>query len=189
MAMDWTDVKDGKEIIITRNLSLDSVAKTSRELKLLQKDIDNAIEKGIQDSVIKIKEKLITILVKYGISVLEKDIKITTYKLGFEIELASESAAFIEYGTGIVGQNSPHPEDPWPYDINKHGARGWMAPLDELDSAGVDTGKLIIEGKPYARTRGMPSRPYFWELQKWIASYGIVTRSINKRLRSLKFVS
>lgn len=38
----------------------------------------------------------------------------------------SEYAEFVEFGTGVVGANNPHP-DPrfWQYDYNNHGDDGW----------------------------------------------------------------
>jgi phage gpG-like protein len=38
-------------------------------------------------------------------------------------------AGFVEFGTGIVGKGSPHPEagtHGWKYDINEHGEKGWV---------------------------------------------------------------
>ena len=38
-------------------------------------------------------------------------------------------AVYIEYGTGIVGEQSPHPAPEtanWIYDINSHGEAGWF---------------------------------------------------------------
>ena len=72
-------------------------------------------------------------------------------------------AFFVEYGTGIVGAGSPHPDmggmwTPPPsnwsdYDTNKHGEAGWWYVNKDRD------GKLHW-------TRGMPSRPFFYETYK-----------------------
>lgn len=39
----------------------------------------------------------------------------------------ADYAIFVEYGTGIVGANNPHPEPAagWTYDYNNHGEAGW----------------------------------------------------------------
>lgn len=61
-------------------------------------------------------------------------------------------AAFVEYGTGIVGELMPHPEaeeDGWQYDINNHGAEGWLY-YNEND------------GKRH-RTWGYVARPFLYE--------------------------
>lgn len=41
-------------------------------------------------------------------------------------------AAFVEYGTGIIGSRNPHPDLPpgWSYDVNEHGEAGWVYKSD-----------------------------------------------------------
>ena len=70
----------------------------------------------------------------------------------------SENAMFIEFGTGIVGAQNPHP-DPKPvtssktnltytkYDMNEHGYKGWVYRDDKGD---------------WHWTRGMPAMPYMY---------------------------
>lgn len=44
------------------------------------------------------------------------------------IEIYTENAyaMYVEYGTGIVGSQNPHPLlDGWKYDVNEHGDKGW----------------------------------------------------------------
>nr|DAM77426.1 MAG TPA: putative tail-component [Caudoviricetes sp.] len=42
------------------------------------------------------------------------------------IRVGADYALFVEFGTGIVGARSPHPEpENWQYDINSHGEKGW----------------------------------------------------------------
>lgn len=57
-------------------------------------------------------------------------------------------ADYVEYGTGVIGENSPHPspERAWAYDVNNHGQKGWMYP----------------KGGKLHRTKGMPSRPFMY---------------------------
>lgn len=58
-------------------------------------------------------------------------------------------AIFVEYGTGVIGAGSPHPNpDGWQYDANGHGDEGWVY-LNERD------------GK-YHWTRGYQSRPFMY---------------------------
>lgn len=57
-------------------------------------------------------------------------------------------AAFVEFGTGVVGAGSPHPTMPWAYDVNQHGEKGWVY-YDEK------------QGR-FRWTKGMPSRPYMY---------------------------
>ena len=44
-----------------------------------------------------------------------------------KILVGSDYAIFVEYGTGIRGRDSPHPEPApgWVYDHNGHGEKGW----------------------------------------------------------------
>lgn len=59
-------------------------------------------------------------------------------------------AAFVEFGTGIVGRDEPHPEafvQGWVYDKNQHGEYGWYY--------------LAKDGHVY-HTTGMPSRPFMY---------------------------
>lgn len=60
-------------------------------------------------------------------------------------------AVYVEFGTGLQGQQSPHPESGsygWVYDVNNHGEAGWSY-FNERD------------GK-YHWTTGMPSRPFMY---------------------------
>jgi len=68
-------------------------------------------------------------------------------------------AAYVEFGTGVVGKGSPHPKFPWAYDINNHGEDGWWYPTDETDP---NPHKHTYNGQLYAWTKGMPSRPFMY---------------------------
>ena len=45
---------------------------------------------------------------------------------------AGEDVAYIEFGTGYVGENNPYPDEitlnkaGWQYDENEHGVKGWI---------------------------------------------------------------
>ena len=59
-------------------------------------------------------------------------------------------SAFCEFGTGIRGAESPHPEPGlanWKYDTNSHGEEGWWYMGDDGE---------------WHWTAGMPSRPYMY---------------------------
>lgn len=63
-------------------------------------------------------------------------------------------AYYVEYGTGVKGKASPHPEASqvgWNYDINNHGNAGWKYPKR--------TGGFGI-------TSGMPARPFFYDMKQ-----------------------
>ena len=79
--------------------------------------------------------------------------------VGF-VRVTSDHAAFVEFGTGVVGQNSPHTNGEylskasWSYAsgakifTTKDGKVGWIYPTD-------DGG--------FRFTEGMPSRPFMYE--------------------------
>ena len=59
-------------------------------------------------------------------------------------------AAFVCFGTGIVGKNNQHPNIAiagWKYDVNDHGELGWWY--------------IGRDGRAHW-TKGMPSRPYMY---------------------------
>ena len=60
-----------------------------------------------------------------------------------------EWAPYVEFGTGIVGSENPHPDTSiagWKYDVNEHGDKGWV---------------YYKDGEFYW-TKGMPSRPFMY---------------------------
>lgn len=74
-------------------------------------------------------------------------------------------AAFVEFGTGIVGKNSPHPvaeANGWKYDVNDHGEAGWWYPTDDDNLIRY----TAPDGKTYGWTKGMASRPFMYETAK-----------------------
>ena len=73
------------------------------------------------------------------------------------IKTDSPYAICVEFGTGIVGEGSPHPApEGWEYDINGHGEKGWWY-FNERD-------------QKWHWTKGIESRPFmyntFLELQR-----------------------
>lgn len=65
------------------------------------------------------------------------------------IFVISDHAIYVEFGTGIVGAQSPNPNNTigYAYDINGHGDNGWYY----YDENGIHW------------TKGMPSRPFVHE--------------------------
>lgn len=62
-------------------------------------------------------------------------------------------AVYVEYGTGIVGAGSPHPEpEGYVYDVNGHGEAGWTYwnPNDQR----------------FHLTAGMPARPFMYNTRE-----------------------
>lgn len=71
-----------------------------------------------------------------------------TYNVGI-IKAGAYYAAYVEFGTGVVGKGSPHPNPQgYQYDVNQHGDEGWVYYDDE-------------SGK-FRWTKGFKSRPFMY---------------------------
>ena len=79
-----------------------------------------------------------------------------TYGVGI-IKAGAYYAAYVEFGTGVVGSSSPHPDPQgWQYDVNAHGDEGWVY-YDDYSGE-------------FRWTKGFKSRPFMYntarELEK-----------------------
>ena len=79
-----------------------------------------------------------------------------TYGVGI-IKAGAYYAAYVEFGTGVVGSSSPHPDPQgWQYDVNAHGDDGWVY-YDDYSGE-------------FRWTKGFKSRPFMYntarELEK-----------------------
>ena len=64
-------------------------------------------------------------------------------------------AAFVEYGTGIVGSGESHPNpDGWDYDVNDHGDAGWWY----YDWAYSN----------WRWTKGQPAKPFMYDTKLYL---------------------
>lgn len=82
--------------------------------------------------------------------------------VGF-VETGAGHAAFVEFGSGIVGANNPHPEVAiagWRYDVNEHGELGWWYPRGD---------------GTFGWTKGMPSRPYMYQTAQMLRQLVVPT--------------
>ena len=73
--------------------------------------------------------------------------------LAGQIIASSGHAAYVEFGTGIVGSMSPHPTLPWIYDINAHGFNGWT----------------YFKDGQFHWTAGQPAKPFMHNTAKQLA--------------------
>lgn len=152
------------------------MSKTVIRLSLNPDDIDRAIQ-----DVEKFKQEfqrkcnlLVQALTEYGlevakVQVVQLDAWYTgelmssidgyfspTYGVGI-IKAGAYYAAYVEFGTGVVGSSSPHPDPQgWQYDINAHGDDGWVY-FDDYSGE-------------FRWTKGFKSRPFMYntarELEK-----------------------
>ncbi len=86
------------------------------------------------------------------------------------VRAGSAWAIYVEYGTGVVGAASPHPDpEGWSYGNR---ADGWWYPIDEnvyeqMESLGMPVSKNA-DGQCFGWTKGMESRPFMYETQRYI---------------------
>ena len=154
------------------------------KLKLSEKSIDEAIQytQSYGRKVSKSGEKLTRLLTEQGVSLAQQNASYmdiydsgelvngikAEYVGGFgtatsigKVHSTARHSAFCEFGTGVVGMGSPHP-DPmpgWVYDVNEHGEEGWW----------------YYNGQGERRwTKGMPSRPYMYDTAKMLRNIVVV---------------
>lgn len=109
-------------------LSVEGMEKGIKILKDYQKKLERARIKIIN----RLADKFIEI-VKDNIPVdtgelLNSINKIQIAKDVIEVYTDNYYSQFVEFGTGIVGSNNPHPDISsinWRYDVNEHGEKGW----------------------------------------------------------------
>ena len=69
------------------------------------------------------------------------------------IKNTQEKWTYHEYGTGVVGSQSPHVAEAlasigWKYDVNQHGEKGWFYPKED---------------GTFGWTKGQPASKKFWQ--------------------------
>jgi len=112
------------------NLEL-SVEGMEKGIKIL-KDYKKKLERA--------KIKILNRLADKFIEVAQQNVPIQTGQLAASInktqiqkdviEVYTDNfySKFVEFGTGVIGNNKPHPDTSsinWKYDVNKHGEKGW----------------------------------------------------------------
>lgn len=69
------------------------------------------------------------------------------------IKAGATYAVFVEFGTGVVGSQSPHPNPQgWVYDKNNHGEQGWVYYNEYVGG--------------FRWTKGFESRPFMYNTAK-----------------------
>lgn len=140
------------------DLSISSIRQLQKDLEKYKSDItyktqllaEKLAERGVEIARLKIAEYdaiytgelLASINYEYG-GIIQDGAKWIVYT-------DCPWAKFVEFGTGIVGAGSPHPNTSivgWKYDVNEHGEKGWF---------------YFKDGK-WHWTKGMTSRPFMLE--------------------------
>jgi hypothetical protein len=149
--------------------------------------LERAIERGIQDGIDEMEkvlaERLRINLISYGLgaSSLMSNISVHGSKNGIQIMVGTEYAKFVEFGTGVPGQNDPHPtggsynemRHPNAHRTTRSGEDYWIY---------NDNGEIGV-------TMGMPSRHFMYDT--WLYGTRIanqkITKNINRSLREVGF--
>lgn len=146
----------------------------------LARAVEIGIKSGIKDFSEKLLSKLIENISSYGLgdSNMIGQLNLDVLDDGLSLTIDGEYAMFVEYGTGIVGEHSPHPKPDrhnWIYDINSHGDEGWWYPSTSSDP---NPTKYQSENGWWAWTAGMSSRPFMYTTWLW------ASRSVNNIITS-----
>ena len=139
-------------------LSQSSIRNTIREIQEYEKEILEKTEKfakrladeGVALAKIKISQYPAWDTGELLNSIMNEPGELITNGSQWIIYTGCEYAQFVEFGTGIVGEQNPHPDTSlanWKYDINEHGENGWM----------------YYKDGEWHWTKGMPSRPFMYE--------------------------
>ena len=144
------------------------MAKTVIRFTLDRKDIDRAIKelKRFKTEFLKKCNQLVQELTEHGVDVAKVEVTqldaVYTGELRNSIEgyfspttgvgiikAGAYYAVYVEFGTGVVGSQSPHPNPQgYQYDVNNHGDEGWVYYDD-------DSGN-------FRWTKGFKSRPFMY---------------------------
>lgn len=171
-------------------VDINNVDNAVKKLNQYNLKLDNAIKDALVEINGKVQDKLLENMILYGIDSLKvlaaTSVSIVGNKLS--IVIGSDYASFMEYGTGIVGQNSPHPNAAkvgWIYDVNDHGYSGWWYPTtEEALSRYPNSPKRVIGGQVYGFTRGQESKPFVYKT--WLYATRIIHPIINKHIRRIE---
>lgn len=153
----------------------------------LHEAFDKGLKIGINKFARQIEIKLKENLTKYKLNGLTNQIKISIEGLGIKAEILEGGnyyAMYVEYGTGVVGENFSHPkaaERDWMYDINSHGDSGWWYPSNAEDT---NPTKYKSATGWWAWTAGQASRPFMYETWLWArrSFHSVLSSSIEKEI-------
>lgn len=143
---------------IVADLSERSLREAARQIESYKNDVikkcrtfaERLADRGIEIAEMKISEHHAVYTGELWASIQKTPGMVLQYGSAYIVYTDCPWAQYVEFGTGIVGKNSPHPNRSivgWKYDVNKHGEAGWW---------------YYRDGK-WHWTKGMPSRPFMYE--------------------------
>ena len=146
---------------IHMDLSTQSINQAIREVKLLRDDLKAKcweLVKALTMEGAEIAKMQVASLDAVDTGELEQSIQglfFPSERCGFVIA-DCPYAIYVEYGTGIIGRDEPHPEaeGKWDYDVKQHDILGWIYRSDK-------------DGK-FHWTQGYVSRPFMYNTLRWL---------------------
>ena len=168
-------------------VNLDNMQQTIKNWNKLKGAFRRGIELGYRELADRTVEKLKSNMAKYGLedSLINGTITVKHLEKGFTIDVGSEYAMYVEYGTGITGAWNPHPspKTAWQYDAGGNGYKGWWYPTDARDSN--PTKKLTSDGQFVAWTKGQKSRPFMYETYLWSSrsAHPIIRKNVTREVK------
>lgn len=163
----------------TINLDFSDLTSMDASVKKL-KNYEEAFDRGIVNGVKRFEElatrKLRSILVKEGLgnSNIMGGIRSEFTDDGVIIHVSAidpdgtDYAIFLEYGVGIAGSGTEHPDLPsnWVYGSGEHVRPdgSWFFPLHPGDKWEVVT---YFNGRPYGITKGYQGHKFMWQLYEY----------------------
>jgi hypothetical protein len=172
----------------TITLDIDNISKGIADWDKVSRAVLRGIELGKEEVADRMKDKMLEYLSEYGLSDSEiaKSILVVPIGEGFYLTAGSEYAIYVEYGTGLMGENNPHPKpDGWQYNIGEtiRENGGWWYPTTADDP---NPHKKVFNGNLYAWTiAGQPSRPFMYRTWLWgsRSATQIIRKNINRELK------
>lgn len=164
----------------TVTIQMDHILKGVKDIQGLELEIDNANRKAIVELYYSSDAHIDTLAQEFGLdnSNLHKtrDINFHPEYNEFSFAYTAPHAPFVEFGTGIVGENDQYPADfpdeyaDWEYNVG-----------DKIRPDGSWVYKK--EDGTFGITSGMPSRPIMYLTSVWAKTQ--VTRVFRKHLRRI----
>lgn len=169
---------------MTFDIDITNMKAFANKLDLYNLKLKFALKNAYEDFANMFIAKLYSNASKHGVptSVIE-NINVDILDTELSISVYGEDIFYFEYGTGIEGANTPHPKDPWEYDVNNHGESGWVyVPKNRSHYSYAD---YVFEGKSgetLAHTKGIPSKPFVYETMLWgkRSIYNVVRKHLRR---------
>lgn len=159
---------------INLKLSVNGIRQAVNELKQYRSDLDRKVTELVRALTTEgenhVAAYIATNISATGELLRSVNSELVNDRLGV-VRVNSKYAVFVEFGTGVVGSVHPHPDVAilgWMYDINGHGQLGWWYPSEATDIN--PTNHQTKSGAWIAWTKGMPSRPFMYEVAQRLRS-------------------